>query len=159
MEHCTNIHDPYAKLRKDKEGLTGKLHRNLNKRIAEEQEVDDEPADQFEEEQDRASEWKGTEPDFDEYRELMEEARQKLLEALKVSFYRQFEEGVLTEMAYHILVGVVNTTADKELHMIHSRDFKKYWHIRGVFPWIRINIIKKLGLDSSSQLPPKPKAK
>lgn len=94
---------------------------------------------------------------IEEYRNLMEESRKKMLEALNVSFHRQFEEGILTETAYHILVGVVNTTADKELHMIHSSHLKKYWHIHGVFPWIRLNIIKKLGLDAPPDLPPEPK--
>jgi len=71
-------------------------------------------------------------PGPEEYREKVEEARLRLLKALKVSCWRQFESGTLTEEAVQALVGIFETIEDKRYTMIHSSDFQKYWQVRGV---------------------------
>ncbi len=82
-----------------------------------------------------------------------------LIPCFQVSFWRQYEQGVLTDVAVQILIGVAETTSDKELHMIHARDFQKYWVVHGFYHWVRIKIIKKLGIDKIADRPPKPTSK
>lgn len=48
---------------------------------------------------------------------MTEEARLRVLKALKVSFWRQFEQGVLIESAVQILVNVTAAAEDKPLRL------------------------------------------
>jgi hypothetical protein len=56
----------------------------------------------------------------------------------QISFWSQFEQGILTEESVKILVSVADTVIDRELHMIHCADLRKYWTIQGgsFFPLI-----------------------
>ncbi|CAG7640037.1 unnamed protein product [Allacma fusca] len=95
------------------------------------------------------------EPTKEEYREMTEEARLRCLKALKVSFWRQYEQGVLTELAVQILRNAASGAEDKPLRIIHARDLNKYWVLHGVFPWLQIRLTRKFGKEEV--LPPKPK--
>ncbi|ODM88203.1 Sodium/hydrogen exchanger 10, partial [Orchesella cincta] len=100
-------------------------------------------------------------PTNEELKLMTEEARLRVIKAMKISFWAHFERGVLTEEAVQILAGTAETISDRVLYMIHARDLKKYWTIRGVFPWLRECIINHGGgkeLEEAEVLPPKPKA-
>jgi len=70
----------------------------------------------------------------------------------KISFWSQFERGILSEYAVQVLVGLAETMADKPRYLIHTSDLKKYWSIRGFFPWIR----SRLKNSSADVIPPIP---
>lgn len=94
------------------------------------------------------------EPSKEEYREMTEEARLRCLKALKVSFWRQYEQGVLTDLAVQILRNAASAAEDKPLCIIHSRDLNKYWVLHGWFPWLQIQLTKRFGKEEA--LPEKP---
>jgi len=96
------------------------------------------------------------EPSGAEYREMMETDRIRVLKALKISFWRQFEQGVLSELAVQMLVNVAEVVEDKPLAMIHEADFHKCLEIRGVFPWIRSNVLSKVKVDDVENTPEPP---
>ena len=98
------------------------------------------------------------EPTTAEYMEMTEEARLRILKALKVSFWRQFEQGVLIELAVLQLVAIASATEDKPLRLVHAHDLRKYWTIRGCLPWMKTKFIKTFGLEEE-MLPPKPNNK
>ncbi|CAL8091440.1 unnamed protein product [Orchesella dallaii] len=83
----------------------------------------------------------GQEPSNDEIKEMTEEARLRLLKALKVSCWRQYEQGILTKEAVQILVDVLESTEDKKFQMVHTRDFERYWEIDGFFVLLRKKVL------------------
>lgn len=66
---------------------------------------------------------------------------------------------MLTEVAVQILASTADSCADKELYMIHARDLKRYWQIRGVFPWLRRQLVKQIGEGKGVYDAPPPPAK
>ncbi|CAG7822907.1 unnamed protein product [Allacma fusca] len=96
------------------------------------------------------------EPTNLEFMEMTEEARLRVLKALKVSVWRQFEQGVLVELAVLNLVNIASATEDKPLRLVHASDLRKYWRINGCLPWIKKRITKHLGFQDEV-LPPMPK--
>lgn len=82
-----------------------------------------------------------TEPTLEEYREMTEEARLRLLKAMKVSCWRQYEQGVLTEEAVQILVDYIENCEDKHFKTFHADDLKKNWAVRGVVAWMRNKLL------------------
>ena len=95
------------------------------------------------------------EPTKEEYREMTEEARLRCLKALKVSFWRQYEQGVLTELAVQILRNAASSAEDKPLRILNAKDLNKYWVLHGVFPWLQIRLTRKFG--NAEETIPKPK--
>ncbi|ODM92698.1 Sodium/hydrogen exchanger 10, partial [Orchesella cincta] len=81
------------------------------------------------------------EPSNDEIKEMTEEARLRLLKALKVSCWRQYEQGILTKDAVQILVDVLESTEDRKFQMVHTRDFERYWEIDGFFVYLRRKVL------------------
>lgn len=124
-------------------------------------------------------------PTNEELRNMTDEARLRVIKAMKVctktktariknieffddafhqkifqiSYWAHFERGVLTEVAVQILASVADSCADKELYMVHCRDLKKYWQIRGVFPWLRSQLVMHLGEGNVVDIPPPPEKK
>ena len=98
---------------------------------------------------------KGKETTKDEYKEITEEARLRCLKALKVSFWRQYEQGVLTDLAVQILRNAASVAEDKPLCIIRARDLNKYWVLHGLFPWLQIQLTKKFAKEEV--LPDKPR--
>ncbi|CAL8104179.1 unnamed protein product [Orchesella dallaii] len=99
-------------------------------------------------------------PTNEELKLMTEEARLRVIKAMKISFWAHFERGVLTEEAVQILAGTAETISDRVLYMIHARDLKKYWTIRGIFPWLRECVLNHGGgreLEQGEVIPPKPK--
>lgn len=61
-----------------------------------------------------------------------------------MSFWKQFERGILLEVSTQILSGIADEFEDRELKMIHAEDLQKYWVVRGVFAWLRRYIFKSI---------------
>jgi sodium/hydrogen exchanger 10/11 len=99
------------------------------------------------------------EPNMDEYRELTEEARLRLLKAMKVSCWRQFEQGVITEEAVQILVDYLENCEDKRFQMFHAEDMKKYWTVRGVIAWVRDKMLPYTLTAGDGDIFPEPETK
>lgn len=66
---------------------------------------------------------------------------------------------MITEEAVQILSGTADTCADKSMYMIHSKDLKRYWEIRGIFPWIREKMVRQFGEDNKDSNAPPPEEK
>jgi len=80
------------------------------------------------------------------------------LASFQISYWAQFEQGVLTEDAVKILASVADSINDIELAMIHTRDLKKYWQVGGVIPWMRSKMVAQFDAKESN-VPPRPKNK
>ncbi|CAG7833249.1 unnamed protein product, partial [Allacma fusca] len=65
---------------------------------------------------------------------VMEEARLCVLRIMKVSFWRQFEHGLLIEMALLNLVSAVAEAQAKPLKLVYTEDLRKYWNIESYSP-------------------------
>ncbi|CAG7734240.1 unnamed protein product [Allacma fusca] len=87
-------------------------------------------------------------PTTQEYMVMTEEARVRILKALKVSFWRQFEHGVLVEMAVLQLVNIASEAEDKPFRLVEAHDLRKFWHIEGCLPWVKNTFAKAFGLES-----------
>lgn len=82
-----------------------------------------------------------TEPSGEEFKEMTEEARLRLLKALKVSCWHQYEIGILTEESVQILVDMIEHAEDKKFQMIHAKDFQKYWEVEGIYFSLRKKLL------------------
>jgi len=98
------------------------------------------------------------EPTADEYREMTEECRLRLLKAMKVSCWRQFEQGVLTEEAVQVLIEFLDTVEDNPFQMFHAVDLKKFWIVKGGLAWLRDKLMPHtLALAVPEEAIPEPK--
>ncbi|XP_022089278.1 sodium/hydrogen exchanger 10-like [Acanthaster planci] len=77
------------------------------------------------------------EPSPLEYAEMMDEARLRMLKAEQVSYWKQFEHGMLSREAVRVLVGYTETAADEEGGFISVSDLKKNWEIKGIYPYLK----------------------
>lgn len=63
--------------------------------------------------------------------ELLEEARLRLLKALRVSCWRQFDQGLLREEALRILIDGLDKLEDRRYEMLNYNEFNRYWKLKG----------------------------
>ncbi|CAG7734239.1 unnamed protein product [Allacma fusca] len=96
------------------------------------------------------------EPTTQEFMDMTEEARLRIIKALKVSCWRQFEQGVLVELAVLQLVNLASAAEDKPFRLVQAHDLRKFWHIHGCLPWLKTKFVKTFGLDDEV-LPKKPR--
>jgi len=70
------------------------------------------------------------EPTKKEKDEMMYEARMRLLKGQKTSYWRQFEQGMLSREAVRKLIEVVDAATDKDEGFIDTADIKKTWKVK-----------------------------
>jgi hypothetical protein len=76
---------------------------------------------------------------------------------MKVSCWRQYEQGVLTEEAVQILVDYIENCEDKQFKTFHAADLKKYWAVHGCVAWMRNKLLPfTVGQMSNDDFPPPP---
>lgn len=102
-----------------------------------------------------------TPPSLEEYRTMTEEARLRLLKAMKVSCWRQYEQGVLTEEAVQILVDYIENCEDKHFKTFHAADLKRHWAVHGCVAWMRNKLLPfTVGqMEEDDDLPERPKSR
>ena len=78
-----------------------------------------------------------------------------------MSYWKQFEQGVLTELAVQILLAVAEKVEDTKLNMVHAKDFSKHWVVHGYVLWLRRVFLRKRQstVVVEDKLPPRPKIK
>ncbi|XP_071477800.1 sperm-specific sodium:proton exchanger-like [Diadema antillarum] len=77
------------------------------------------------------------EPTHKEFADMMEESRLRMLKAEKVSYWKQFEHGMLAREAVRLLVQHAEVAADGKDQFIMVSELKKSWQIRGIYPWLK----------------------
>nr|8PCZ_A Chain A, Sperm-specific sodium proton exchanger [Strongylocentrotus purpuratus]8PCZ_B Chain B, Sperm-specific sodium proton exchanger [Strongylocentrotus purpuratus]8PD3_A Chain A, Sperm-specific sodium proton exchanger [Strongylocentrotus purpuratus]8PD5_A Chain A, Sperm-specific sodium proton exchanger [Strongylocentrotus purpuratus]8PD7_A Chain A, Sperm-specific sodium proton exchanger [Strongylocentrotus purpuratus]8PD8_A Chain A, Sperm-specific sodium proton exchanger [Strongylocentrot len=77
------------------------------------------------------------EPSPREFADMMEEARLRMLKAEKISYWKQFEHGMLAREALRLLVQHAEVAADEKDQFILVDDLKKSWQIKGIYPWLK----------------------
>src|SRR5262249_41352878 len=74
----------------------------------------------------------------------------------QVSYWRQFEQGMLVEESVQALSSVVESAEDIPFYVVHAKDIKKYLIIRGFFPWIykKLSAVYRVCLKEDVISPP-----
>ncbi|KAI4889848.1 hypothetical protein NFI96_010474 [Prochilodus magdalenae] len=65
--------------------------------------------------------------------EMMEEARVRILKALKMSYWKQYSSGMLNREAARTLINTAEIMTDHKGKFMAVEDIKKYWQLRGLF--------------------------
>ncbi|CAG2053569.1 unnamed protein product [Timema podura] len=83
-----------------------------------------------------------TEPTAREFKEMTKEARARVLKAKKVvSYWRQFEHGMLSKEGVRVLVTAVDVAADKEEQVVDLEVLKNNWKAKGSLVFVRSKLI------------------
>nr|CAD7194386.1 unnamed protein product [Timema douglasi] len=82
-----------------------------------------------------------TEPTAREFKEMTKEARARVLKAKKVSYWRQFEHGMLSKEGVRVLVTAVDVAADKEEQVVDLEVLKNNWKAKGYLVFVRSKLI------------------
>ncbi|KAI8489565.1 Sodium/hydrogen exchanger 10 [Branchiostoma belcheri] len=98
------------------------------------------------------------EPSPREYQDMAEEARLRTLKAQKVSYWKQFEHGMLNREAVRVLVQATESAADSMGEFVDIEEIKKHWKIKGLLPKLR-NKLEELVTDKQKDQLPKPEHK
>ena len=77
------------------------------------------------------------EPTPKEHFEMANDARVRYLKTEKISYWRQFEHGMISADAVRTLVGSTEVAADMEGAFLSIDELRKSWEVRGVFAWMR----------------------
>jgi len=77
---------------------------------------------------------------FNEFKAIMEESRLRVLKAMKISCWRQYERGYLSEEAVKLLVSEIEGKEDQLLTMLHTDDLRDHWGNKGFFSKMQKNI-------------------
>lgn len=80
------------------------------------------------------------EPTKKEKEEMMFEARMRLLKGQKTSYWRQFEQGMLSREAVRKLIEVVDAASDKEDGFIDTADIKKTWQVKKMWTKLKARL-------------------
>ncbi|CAH1258973.1 SLC9C1 [Branchiostoma lanceolatum] len=98
------------------------------------------------------------EPSPREYQDMAEEARLRTLKAQKVSYWKQFEHGMLNREAVRVLVQATESAADSVGEFVDIEEIKKHWKIKGLLPKLR-NKLEELVTDKQKDKLPMPEHK
>ena len=69
--------------------------------------------------------------------EELDDARRRYLQVERISYWRQFEHGMISAEAVRTLVGSTEVAADMEGAFLSIDELRKSWEVRGVFAWMR----------------------
>ncbi|PIK43588.1 sperm-specific sodium proton exchanger [Apostichopus japonicus] len=93
------------------------------------------------------------EPTQKEYADMLEESRHRMLKAIKVSYWKQFEHGMLTREAVRILVGHAESAADLPFTFMNVSELKKSWQVKGLYPYIKYKLKEMVKETDPDDLP------
>ncbi|XP_077865611.1 sperm-specific sodium:proton exchanger-like [Saccoglossus kowalevskii] len=77
------------------------------------------------------------EPTAKEFADMAEEARQRMMKAQMISYWKQFEHGTLSREAVRVLIGVTETIADNDGEFVDVQHIQKNWEVRGFWPFMK----------------------
>ncbi|XP_073962539.1 sperm-specific sodium:proton exchanger-like isoform X2 [Choristoneura fumiferana] len=90
------------------------------------------------------------EPTKKEFAEMMREANQRVLKALKISYWRQYEHGKISKDGVRILVQAVEVAADSDDGKINLDQLGTLWKPKAHAVWLRRRLIHMLAPESAS---------
>ncbi|XP_078490642.1 sperm-specific sodium:proton exchanger-like [Ciona intestinalis] len=71
------------------------------------------------------------------FKDLLEEARLRMITALKMSYGKQYSTGMLTDQEARVLIAAADTAADKPGEFIDINVIRKSWEVTGILPYIK----------------------
>uniref|UniRef100_H2Z6Z7 Cation/H+ exchanger domain-containing protein n=1 Tax=Ciona savignyi TaxID=51511 RepID=H2Z6Z7_CIOSA len=97
----------------------------------------------------------------DTFKDLMEEARLRMITALKMSYGKQYSNGMLTDQEARVLIAAADSAADKSGEFINIDYIRKSWEVTGILPYVKGKLedwmySRKVQQPHSSQKPPAP---
>ncbi|KAI5638339.1 sodium/hydrogen exchanger family domain-containing protein [Phthorimaea operculella] len=94
------------------------------------------------------------EPTKKEFAEMMREANQRVLKALKISYWRQYEHGKISKDGVRLLVQAVEVAADSDEGKVNLDMLGTLWRPKKHAIWLRRRLIKMMTSDTSQTLMP-----
>ncbi|XP_064635099.1 sperm-specific sodium:proton exchanger-like [Lineus longissimus] len=95
-----------------------------------------------------------SEPSVKEKEEMEEEARLRLLKAQKISYWKQFEHGLLSQEAVRKLIDQTETVADTPGTFINVEELKQTWQVRGIYHKLKTRLERWIQTGSMFVIPP-----
>ncbi|XP_074660935.1 sperm-specific sodium:proton exchanger-like [Tubulanus polymorphus] len=93
-------------------------------------------------------------PSPKEWQEMEEEARIRLLKAQRTSYWKQFEQGMLSREAVRRLIEMTEEAVDKDKGYMDVTEMKRSWEVRGIYAYLRSRLETWIKSSSYSQIPP-----
>ncbi|KAJ8023281.1 Sodium/hydrogen exchanger 10 [Holothuria leucospilota] len=93
------------------------------------------------------------EPTQKEYADMLEETRLRMLKASKVSYWKQFEHGMLTKEAVRILVGHTESVSDIPYSFLDVDELKKNWEVTGIYPYLKRKLTEMVKEKRGESIP------
>ncbi|XP_050673131.1 sodium/hydrogen exchanger 10-like [Leptidea sinapis] len=95
------------------------------------------------------------EPTKKEFAEMMREANQRVLKALKISYWRQYEHGKISKDGVRTLVQAVEVAADLDDGKINIEQLGTLWKPKAHAIWLRRKLVDMLTTDAANAQVPR----
>ncbi|KAL4706164.1 hypothetical protein ACJJTC_013629, partial [Scirpophaga incertulas] len=97
------------------------------------------------------------EPTKKEFAEMMREANQRVLKAMKISYWRQYEHGKISKNGVRALVQAVEVAADSENGRVNLDQLGTLWRPKTYAVWLRHKLVKAMTPQAANaQVPRNP---
>ncbi|CAH2057112.1 unnamed protein product, partial [Iphiclides podalirius] len=94
------------------------------------------------------------EPTKKEYAEMLREANQRVLKAMKISYWRQYEHGKLSKDGVRTLVQAVEVAADSDDGRVNLEMLGTLWKPKAHAVWLRRKLVKMMTPEAATvQMP------
>ncbi|CAG5055318.1 unnamed protein product [Parnassius apollo] len=94
------------------------------------------------------------EPTKKEFAEMMREANQRVLKAMKISYWRQYEHGKISKDGVRTLVQAVEVAADSDDGRINLEQLGTLWKPKAYAVWLRRKLVKMMTPEAATvQMP------
>ncbi|RVE45101.1 hypothetical protein evm_010210 [Chilo suppressalis] len=97
------------------------------------------------------------EPTKKEFAEMMREANQRVLKAMKISYWRQYEHGKISKDGVRTLVQAVEVAADSDDARVNLEQLGTLWKPKVHAVWLRRKLVKAMTPEAANvQMPRQP---
>ncbi|XP_075985479.1 sperm-specific sodium:proton exchanger-like isoform X1 [Anticarsia gemmatalis] len=97
------------------------------------------------------------EPTKKEFAEMVREANQRVLKALKISYWRQYEHGKISKDGVRVLVQAVEVAADAEDGKINLEQLGTLWKPKTHARWLRRKLVNMITPEAANAQVPRQK--
>ncbi|CAB3229590.1 unnamed protein product [Arctia plantaginis] len=97
------------------------------------------------------------EPTKKEFAEMVREANQRVLKALKISYWRQYEHGKISKDAVRVLVQAVEVAADADDGKINLEQLGTLWKPKRHAHWLRRKLVNMITPEAANAQVPRRK--
>ncbi|XP_041975472.1 sodium/hydrogen exchanger 10-like isoform X2 [Aricia agestis] len=95
------------------------------------------------------------EPTKKEFAEMMREANQRVLKALKISYWRQYEHGKISKDGVRLLVQAVEIASDMDDGRINIEQLGHLWKPKAYAVWIRRKLVDMMTPEAANAQVPR----